>query len=177
MLAGIVREMLAVLQTLGRSAGDNERQILRRVIAGQAAVHAGAEDDHGVIEHRATGFLRGTQEVEQATEALEVEAVDVRELREVAGVAAVVGKLVVVFTATAVAAGLARPLECDDARGVGDEGEVAEFEHDIDPHRAVVTVAGLADELESGGIRDVRRLGSERDRSDEEWEENSGFQK
>ena len=72
-------------------------------------------------------------------------------------IAAVVRKLVMIFAAGAVAAGLARPLEGDDARGVGEEGEVADFEHHIEPHRAVVRIAGFAVELEAGGLNSRTR--------------------
>ncbi len=47
---------------------------------------------------------------------------------------------------------LARPFESDHARGVRGEGEVAELQHDIEPHRPVVRVAGLAVELQPGGF-------------------------
>lgn len=81
-----------------------------------------------------------------------MEAVDFGEGFEHTGVAAVVGEFVVVFTAASEATGFAGPFEGDDAGGVGDEGEVAEFHHDIDPHGTVVAVAGLAAELEVLGF-------------------------
>ena len=62
------------------------------------------------------------------------------------------GEFVMILPSAAVSAGLARPFKGDDAGGVGEKSEVAELEHDIDPHGTVVSIAGLAVELHAGGI-------------------------
>lgn len=47
----IVREMLAVLHAESRTTGDEQWQVLRRVLALPPAVDAGATDDQRVVQH------------------------------------------------------------------------------------------------------------------------------
>ena len=78
-----------------------------------------------------------------------MKSIDDAEFLEHAGITAVMGEFVMVLAATAATAGFAGPFVGDDARGVGDEGEVRQFQHDVDPHGTVMSVAGLHVELDT----------------------------
>ena len=53
------------------------------------------------------------------------------------------GKLVVIFSAGPVSAGLSGPLKSDDPGCIGDEPEITQLEHHVEPHRAIVCVVRL----------------------------------
>ena len=152
-----VDEVPSALELAAAAAGEDRRQVDRRVVV--AVAHAGAVHHDRLIEQRAVAVGRVLHLLEEIAEQRHVIRVDLRRLRDLLGIELVVRHRVVAVgdadPRIRPSAQLARDLERDDAGDVGLEREEVQVEHQPG---VVVELVRDADRLLDRGDRGGLRL-------------------